>query len=81
MFLSITLAALFIIAMVIYAAVAIRDIWKEQAEAEATVYALALPVLRDTRDKMKAANDQTEANIREYFAEKGIPFNENYNAL
>ena len=76
MSLIIALAALFIIALLAYTVVAVRNIWKEQAEAEATFYAAALPVLTETRDKMKAANDQTEKNIREYFAEKGIPYPE-----
>ena len=74
--LSITFAALFIIALLAYTLVAVRSIWREQAEAEAAFYAAALPALKDTHSKMKAANDQTEKGLREYFAEKGIPYPE-----
>ena len=81
MFVSITLAVLFIVGMLVYAVVAVRNIWKEQNDATEAFYAEALPVLTETRDNWKAANDQTEANVRAYFAEKGIPFPETTNAL
>jgi hypothetical protein len=72
MILAIVAAALFIIGLLVYTIIAVRDIWSQQDEA----YALVLPALRDTHSKLKAANDQTEKNVREYFAEKGIPFPE-----
>jgi hypothetical protein len=72
MILAIVAAALFIIGLLVYTIIAVRDIWSQQDEA----YALVLPALKDTHSKLKAANDQTEKNVREYFAEKGIPFPE-----
>lgn len=81
MFISITLAVLFIIGMLVYTSVAIARIWRDQNEASEAFNAEVLEKLTKTRDNWKAANDQTEKNVRAYFAEKGIPFNENYNRV
>lgn len=76
MSLVIGFAALFIIALLAYAVIAVRNIWSEQDAATAAFYEEVLPALKDTHSKMKAANDQTEKGLREYFAEKGIPYPE-----
>jgi hypothetical protein len=76
MILAITLTALFIIGLLVYTIFAVRDIWSQQDEA----YAAILPALKDTHSKLKAANDQTEKKVREYFAENGIPFPDNHTA-
>ena len=74
MFLAITFAALFIIALLAYTVVAVRNIWKEQNDATAAFYAEALPVLETTRDNLKASNDKFEGELRTWYADHDMEF-------
>jgi len=72
--LALSLGVVVIISLSVYTIVAIRNIWREQERAASVGNELVLKTLRDTHAKLKAANDQTEKNVREHFAKMGIPF-------
>ena len=72
--LAFTFAALFIIALLVYAVIAVRNIWSEQDAASAALYAEVLPVLETTRDNLKASNDKFEGELRTWYADHDMEF-------
>lgn len=72
--LVIALAALFIIGLLAYTVVAVRNIWKEQNDATAAFYAEVQPVLEETRDNWKRANDKFEGELRQWYADHDMEF-------